>query len=63
MSGVFKAVKKVAKGITSFVKSHWKLIAIAAACYFTAGAAMAYFGAAGAAGGAAGAAAGELGAA
>ena len=36
---VFKAVKKVASGVTKFVKKYWKQIAIAALVVFTAGAA------------------------
>lgn len=36
---VFKAVKKVASGVKTFVKKHWKKIAVAALVVFTAGAA------------------------
>lgn len=36
---VFKAVKSVASGVKTFVKKHWKKIAVAALVVFTAGAA------------------------
>lgn len=41
--GVTKAVKKVVKGVGKFVKKYGKYIAMAAAVYFTAGAALAAF--------------------
>jgi hypothetical protein len=44
MSGLVKSVKKVFKKVTKFVKKYWKVIAIAAAVYFTAGVALSYFG-------------------
>ena len=44
MSGLVKAVKKVFKKVTKFVKKYWKYIVIAAAVYFTAGVALSYFG-------------------
>lgn len=52
MSGIAKAVKKVAKGVGGFVKKFWKPLAIAAAVYFTAGAASSLFGGGGLLGGA-----------
>lgn len=48
MSGVVKGVKKVFKTVGKIVKKVWKPLVIAAAVYFTAGAALSYFGAAGA---------------
>ena len=54
MSGVVKGVKKVFKTVGKIVKKVWKPLVIAAAVYFTAGAALSYFGAAGAAGAGAG---------
>ena len=60
MKGVKKVFKKVVKVVKKVVQSKiFKVVAIAAAVYFTAGAAAGYFGAAGAAGGAATAAGGS----
>lgn len=41
MSKLWKGVKKVFKKVTKFVKKHWKVIAIAAVIYFSAGIALA----------------------
>ena len=43
MGGLVKGVKKAFKAVGGFVKKYWKVIAIAAAVYFTAGIALAYF--------------------
>ena len=60
MSKVVKGIKKVFRSVVKVVKRIWKPLVIAAAVYFTAGAALAYFAPAA---GAAGAAAGVTGAA
>lgn len=43
MSGVVRGVKKIFRKVGQVLKKVWKPLAIAAAVYFTAGAAMAYF--------------------
>lgn len=63
MSKVVKGIGKVFKKVGQIVKKIWKPLVIAAAIYFTAGAALAYFAPAAGAAGAAGAAAGAAGAA
>jgi len=55
MSKVVKGIKKVFRSVVKVVKKIWKPLVIAAAVYFTAGAAMSYFGAAGATAGVTGA--------
>jgi hypothetical protein len=41
MGGLVKGIKKVFKAVGGFVKKYWKVVAIAAAVYFTAGIALA----------------------
>jgi len=48
MSKVVKGIKKAFKSVVKVVRKIWKPLVIAAAVYFTAGAALSYFGAAGA---------------
>lgn len=55
MSKVVKGIKKVFRSVVKVVKKIWKPLVVAAAVYFTAGAALSYFGAGAASAGVAGA--------